>query len=85
MRLPSMASTFTRIWSPSRSSSFTSFTRCSAISGDVQQAVGAGEDFDERAKLGDADDLAEIGLANLGRRGQVGDHLDGAAETVRIR
>ena len=32
MRLPSMARTFTITWSPSRSSSFTSFTRCSAIS-----------------------------------------------------
>ena len=45
--------------------------------GDVEEAVGAGEDFDEGAELGDADDLAEVGLADFGDGGDVGDHLDG--------
>ena len=31
----------------------------------VQQAVGAGEDLDERAEIRDADDFAEIGLADF--------------------
>ena len=52
--------------------------------GDVQEAVGSGEDFDERAKLSQPNHLAEIGLAHLRGGGQVGNHLNGAGETVRI-
>ena len=36
---------------------------------DVQQAVGAREDLDERAEIDDPDHLAQIGLADFGRGG----------------
>src|ERR1700744_5386393 len=39
--------------------------------GDVQEAVGAGEDFDEGAELGETHDLAEVGLADLGHSGKI--------------
>src|SRR5581483_6387130 len=52
--------------------------------GDVEQAVGAGEDLDEGAELGQADHLAEVGLADLGHRGEVADHLDGLGETLGV-
>src|SRR4029077_20003000 len=42
---------------------------------DVQQAVGAREKFDERAKLGQPHDLAEIRLADLRRSGDFAHHL----------
>ena len=42
---------------------------------DVQQAVGAGEDFDERAEFREAHHFAEIGLADFGGGGDVADHL----------
>src|SRR5713101_1545273 len=35
---------------------------------DVQQPIGAGEDFDEGAEFGQAHDLAEISLADLDRK-----------------
>ena len=41
--------------------------------GDVQQAVGARHDLDERAEIGDPCDLAEVGLVELGRRREVAD------------
>src|SRR5690606_21057362 len=42
---------------------------------DVEQAVAAGEDVDERAELRDVDDPARVGLADLRRR-RVEDQLD---------
>ncbi len=84
MRLPSMERTLTRIWSPSRSSSLTSFDAVLGDLGDVEETVGAGEDLDEGAELGEADDLAEVGLADLRDGGDVGDHLDGAGEAVGV-
>ncbi len=44
----------------------------------MQQAVGAGEDLDKRAEIDDPDDFAQIGLAHLGHRANIGDHLDTA-------
>ena len=38
---------------------------------DVQQAVGAGEDFDERAEIDNPHNLAKIRLADFSRRGEV--------------
>src|SRR6266852_6316932 len=43
---------------------------------DVQEAVGAGEKLDEGAKLGEANDFAEIGLADFGAGGDVADHRE---------
>ena len=43
--------------------------------GDVEQAVTAREDVDERTELGDVDDPALVGLADLGGR-RVEDELD---------
>src|ERR1700686_2682935 len=42
---------------------------------DVQQAVGAREKFDEGAKLGEAHNFAEVGLADFGAGGNVAHHL----------
>src|SRR5271156_5456211 len=42
---------------------------------DVQKAVGAGEKFNECAELREANDFAEIGLADFGRSGDVANHL----------
>ena len=42
---------------------------------DVQQAVGSGNDLDECAEISQPRDLAQIGLAYLGRRRDVADHL----------
>src|SRR5207248_1421935 len=53
-------------------------TRFDAVLGDladVQQAVGAGEDFYKGAEVGQAHDLAQISLANLCRCGEVANHL----------
>ena len=44
---------------------------------DVQQAVGAGDDFDESAEVSQAGDCAEIGFADLGRGREVADDLEG--------
>src|SRR5438876_3684473 len=44
---------------------------------DVQEAVGAGEKFDECAELRQANDFAEIGLADFGAGGDVANHLQG--------
>src|SRR5713226_5779097 len=43
---------------------------------DVQEAVSAGEKFDESAELREADDFAEIGLADFGAGGDVADHRE---------
>ena len=43
--------------------------------GDVDQAVAAREDVDERTELGDVHDAARVDLADLGR-GRVEDELD---------
>ena len=43
---------------------------------DVQQAVGARHDLDERAEVGDALHLAEVGLVQLRRRRQLLDDRD---------
>src|SRR5260221_702297 len=44
---------------------------------DVQQAIGPRNDFDERAKLGDAHHFAQVRLADFGNGRQIVDHLDG--------
>ncbi len=44
--------------------------------GDVQQAVGARHDLDERAEIGDALHLAHVGLVQLRRGGQLLDDAD---------
>ncbi len=44
---------------------------------DVQQTVGAGNDLHEGAKLGQANDLAQISLAYFGNGREVVDHLNG--------
>src|SRR5216684_3863471 len=44
---------------------------------DVQEAVGAGEEFDKGAEFRKAHDFAEIGLADFGAGGDVADHLQG--------
>src|SRR5712664_1939206 len=44
---------------------------------DVQEAVGAGEKLDEGAELREANDFAEIGLADFGAGGDVTNHLQG--------
>src|SRR5579859_247540 len=44
---------------------------------DVEEAVGAGEELDECAKLRQANDFAEIGFADFGGGGDVADHLQG--------
>src|SRR5712664_2927294 len=44
---------------------------------DVQEAVGAGEELDESAELREANDFAEIGLADFGAGGDVANHLQG--------
>src|SRR5690606_17928785 len=46
--------------------------------GDVQQAVDAGHDLDERAEIGDAFDASEIVGVELRRGRQFLDHRDGA-------
>ena len=52
--------------------------------GDVEEAVGAGEDFDEGAELCEPDDFAEVRLADFRNSRDVRDHLDGAGETVGV-
>ncbi len=49
-------------------SSRTPRMRCSADFADVEQAVGTGEDLDERAELSQANDFAEVRLADFGGR-----------------
>src|SRR5713226_5068876 len=44
---------------------------------DVQEAVGAGEKLDESAEFREANDLAEIGLADFGAGSDIADHLQG--------
>src|SRR5229473_6057634 len=44
---------------------------------DVQEAVGAGEELDEGAELREANDFAEIGLADFGAGSDVANHLQG--------
>src|SRR5712691_7983879 len=44
---------------------------------DMQEAVGAGEKLDEGAELREANDFAEIGLADFGAGGDVANHLQG--------
>src|SRR4029077_16162822 len=46
--------------------------------GNMQQAVGAGEDLDKRAEIDDPDHFAQIRFAHLGHRADIGDHLDAA-------
>src|SRR6266852_1341241 len=43
---------------------------------DVQEAVGAGEKFDESAELREANDFAEIGLADFCASGDIADHRE---------
>jgi len=43
---------------------------------DVQQAVGAGENLDERPELHQANDFAQISFPDLGDRGQLVNHLN---------
>ena len=52
--------------------------------GDVEEPVGAWEDLDERAELGESHDLAEVGLTYFRDSRDVGDHLDGAGETIGV-
>ena len=42
---------------------------------DVQEAVGAGEEFDESAEFREANDFAKIGFADFGGSGDVANHL----------
>jgi len=42
---------------------------------DVQEAVGAGEKFDESPELREANDFAEIGFADFGAGSDVANHL----------
>ena len=42
---------------------------------DVQQAVGAGEDLDERAEIDQPHHFAQIGLAHFGGGREIGDDL----------
>src|SRR5580704_7234533 len=44
---------------------------------DVQEAVGAGEEFDESAELREANDFAQVGFADFCGSGDVADHLQG--------
>src|SRR5580704_13132957 len=44
---------------------------------DVQEAVGAGEEFDEGAEFRKTNDFAEVGLADFGGGGDVANHLQG--------
>jgi hypothetical protein len=44
---------------------------------DVQEAVRAGEEFDEGAELRQANDFTEIGFADFGAGGDVANHLQG--------
>src|SRR6266849_5989979 len=44
---------------------------------DMQEAVGAGEELDEGAELREANDFAEIGLADFGAGSDVPNHLQG--------
>src|ERR1700686_2068230 len=48
---------------------------------DVQQAVGAWEELDERAELREADDFAEIGLAHLRAGGNFANQLQRVVAT----
>ena len=75
----SMFTTLTRIWSPSFTSLRTSCTRWCRHLGDVQQAVRARDDLDERAEVHHAHDLAQVGLVELRGRGQLLDDGDGLA------
>ena len=52
---------------------------------DVQQSVGAGEDLDEGAELGEANNLAEIGLADFGNGGEVVDHRESLLQALFVR
>ena len=71
MRLPSSARTLTSIWSPSFNSSRNVLDSVLGDLADVQQAIGAREDFDKRAELDQPYDFAEIGLADFGGGGQI--------------
>ena len=51
---------------------------------DVQQAVGAGEDLDEGAKLRQANHLAQVGLADFGHGGEIADHLQSLLQPFLI-
>src|SRR5277367_1806779 len=44
---------------------------------DVQEAVGAGEKFNEGAELREANNFAEVGFADFGGGGDVANHLQG--------
>ena len=44
---------------------------------DVQQAIGAGEDLDKSAEIGEANDFPKIGFSHFGRGRNVADDLQG--------
>src|SRR5258708_20643847 len=48
---------------------------------DVQEAVGAGEEFDESAELRETNDFAEIGFADFGAGGNIADHRESGIAT----
>src|SRR5262249_40439818 len=52
---------------------------------DVQEAVRSGQNLDERAKVGDSLDRAEVGLADLGRRRESLDDRAGLRRGVAVR
>ena len=52
--------------------------------GDVQQAVGAGEELDKRAELRQPNHLAQINLADLRHRGEVADDLQSLLQSFGI-
>ena len=48
------------------------------------KSVGAGEDFDERAEIGDTYDFAEIRLAHFGNGRDVAHHLQRAVGGIAV-
>ena len=67
MPLGSTSSTRTSSSSPSVDDVLDALDALAATElGDVHQAVTAGKDVDERTELGDVDDPALVGLADLG-------------------
>src|ERR1035441_7628147 len=52
--------------------------------GDVQQAVGAGEELDKRAEFSQANHLAQINLADLWNGGEVADDLQSLLQALSV-
>jgi hypothetical protein len=50
----------------------------------MKQSISAGEYLNERSKLSETDDLAEIGLSDLRNSSKIADHLNSTSQTVCI-